>query len=58
VYCTVKYLPLGVKNVQVGVFYFCLTDLADYGKFELAAKTLGVLVSDIESVEELEDGSN
>jgi hypothetical protein len=51
-YCTVKYLPLGVKNVQTGEFYFCLTDLADYGKVELAAKTLGVLISDIKSVEE------
>ncbi len=51
-YYTVRYLPLGVKNVQQKEVYFCLTDLADYGKVELAAKTLGVLVSDIKSVEE------
>ena len=47
----VEYLPLGVKNVKSSIFYFCLTDIRDYGMVPLAAKTLGVLVSDIKKVE-------
>ncbi len=50
-YYTVRYLPLGVKNVQQKEVYFCLTEIADYCIVDLAAKTLGVLVSDIKTVE-------
>lgn len=48
----VEYLPLGVKNMQTKIMYFSLRDLADYGKIQCAAKTLGCLVSDIQTVEQ------
>ncbi len=50
----VRYLPLGVKNVQQKIIYIPLRDVQDFGKVDASAKLLGVLVSDIESVDEVE----
>ena len=49
----VRYLPLGVKNVQQKMIYITLRDVQDYGKIDASAKLLGVLVSDVHSVEEI-----
>ena len=49
----VRYLPLGVKNVQQKIVFIPLRDINDYGTVREAAKILGVLVSDIHSVEEI-----
>ena len=49
----VKYLPLGVKNMQQKIVFIPLRDINDYGTVREAAKILGVLVSDIHSVEEI-----
>ncbi len=46
----VRYLPLGVKNVQQKIIYIPLRDYNDRGKLEVA-KILGCLHTDIESVE-------
>lgn len=49
----VRYLPLGVKNVQQKVIWISLTDVKDFGMITAAAKMLGCLESDIKSVEEV-----
>ena len=49
----VRYLPLGVKNVQQKIIYITLRDIQDYGKVNASAKLLGVLVSDVHSAEEI-----
>ena len=46
----VRYLPLGVKNVQQTMVYIPLRDYSDRGILEVA-KVLGCLETDIESVE-------
>jgi hypothetical protein len=49
----VRYLPLGVKNVQQKIIYITLRDVKDYGMIDASAKLLGVLVSDVHSAEEI-----
>jgi hypothetical protein len=48
----VRYLPLGVKNVQQKIVWTSSRDVHDFGKVEAAAKLLGCLRTDILSVEE------
>ena len=47
----VRYLPLGVKNIQQKIIYISLQDVKDYGMVDASARMLGCLVSDIKSVE-------
>ena len=47
----VRYLPLGVKNVQQKIIYISQRDVADFGDVEAAAKYLGCLRTDVISVE-------
>lgn len=49
----VRYLPLGVKNVQQKIIWIPARDISDFGGVTAAAKMLGCLESDIKSVEEV-----
>ena len=46
----VRYLPLGVKNVQQKIVYVTMRDRNDFGVSHIA-KVLGCLESDVKSVD-------
>ena len=49
----VRYLPLGVKNVQQKIIWIPARDVNDFGAVFVSAKILGCLEIDVESVEEV-----